>query len=194
MMEGMFITTPRLAAVLMAAVIASAPGTHALQAQSAQKPVPGPVIDGFGATFEVPATSLMPAPDGDYKVKFDVAAPSSDPKAINPGIESVARFLNMQVRAGVRREQMKLAVVLHGGAGKDALDNAGYQKRHGVANPNLPLLEALNRAGVRIFLCGQTAASRGLGWDEIAPVAKVALSAMTAHAVLAREGYSTNPF
>lgn len=154
----------------------------------------GPVIPSFGATFEVPEGSLMPPRDGDYKVKFDVASSASDPRAVNPGIESVARFLNMQVRAGVPPAQVKLAVVLHGTAGRDALGHAGYRKRHGVDNPNLALLEALDRAGVRVYLCGQTAAGRGLGWNEIAPVAKVALSAMTAHAILAREGYSTNPF
>jgi intracellular sulfur oxidation DsrE/DsrF family protein len=58
----------------------------------------------------------------------------------------------------------------------------------------LPLIDALNRAGVRIYLCGQSAAGRGVKWDEITPMVKVALSAMTMHAELAREGYSTNPF
>lgn len=167
-------------------------------AVSAQRPTParqsGPVIDKYGATFAVPEGSVMPPRDGEYKVKFDVASSASDPTTVNPGIESLARFLNMQVRAGVPLEQMKLALVVHGSAGRDLLGHAGYRQRHGVDNPNLPLLEALDRAGVRIILCGQTAAGRGLGWDEIAPVAKVALSAMTAHALLAREGYSTNPF
>lgn len=153
----------------------------------------GPVIQPFGSTFEVPADSVMP-PDAEYKVKFDAAASPQDPKAVNPAIDSVARFLNMQVGAGVPREKMKLALVLHGSAAKDALGNAGYRARHGVDNPNLPLLEALAGAGVRIYLCGQSAAGRGIKWDEVAPVAKVALSAMTAHAMLAREGYSTNPF
>ncbi len=157
-------------------------------------PTPGPVIEAFGATHDVPVASLTPSPAVEYKVKFDVAVAPADPKAVNPAIETVARFVNMHVRAGVPLSNVKAALILHGSAARDALGHPGYRARHGVDNPNLPLLEALARAGVRVYLCGQSAAGRGLGWDEIAPVASVALSAMTAHAVLAREGYTTNPF
>jgi intracellular sulfur oxidation DsrE/DsrF family protein len=48
---------------------------------------------------------------------------------------------------------------------------------------------------VRIILCGQSAA--GLGLDETAdllPGVEVALSAMTAHALLQQDGYTVNPF
>ena len=188
--HGRHVTVVLLTLTAMAAALS----TPVLAQQAAPTRQTGPVIDKFGATFAVPEGSVMPPRDGDYRVKFDVATSASDPSAVNPGIESVARFLNMQVRAGVPATQMKLALIVHGSAGRDLLGHAGYKKRHGVDNPNLPLLDALDRAGVRIYLCGQTAAGRGLGWDEIAPVAKVALSAMTAHAMLAREGYSTNPF
>lgn len=156
--------------------------------------VSGPVISPWGATYVVPPDSLKPPSDATLKVKFDVATSPQDPKAVNPAIETLARFLNMHVRDGVPRERITLALVLHGSAARDALSNGGYRARHGVDNPNLPLLEALDAAGVRIYLCGQSAAGRGLGWNEIAPVAKVALSAMTAHALLAQEGFSTNPF
>lgn len=185
----------RLGFFLVAVVACS--GQLAAQG-AAQAPAParqaGPVIQPYGATFEVPKSAVMPPADAEYKVKFDAATSSEDPKAVNPAIDSLARFLNMQVRAGVPREQMKLALVLHGSAARDALGDAGYRARYGVDNPNLPLMKALADAGVRIYLCGQSAAGRGLKWDEVAPVAKVALSAMTAHAILAREGYSTNPF
>ena len=64
----------------------------------------------------------------------------------------------------------------------------------GIDNPNLPLLEALKRAGVRVYLCGQSAGSRGITAAEMAPSVQMALSAMTAHLVLNAEGYVLNPF
>ena len=176
-------------AILLAATSLTAQGPG----QPPARPKAGPVISPFGATYAVPGTALMLAAETDYKVKFDVSAGQSDPSAVNAGIDSVARFINMHVRAGVPLPRLQAALVLHGSAARDALGHAGYRARFGVDNPNLALLEALARAGVRIYLCGQSASARGLGWEEVAPVAKIALSAMTAHAVLAQEGYSTNP-
>ncbi|MEE2877945.1 MAG: DsrE family protein, partial [Pseudomonadota bacterium] len=43
-------------------------------------------------------------------------------------------------------------------------------------------------------LCGQTAAAREIEKDDLIPGVQIALSAMTAHAVLANQGYSLNPF
>jgi intracellular sulfur oxidation DsrE/DsrF family protein len=85
-------------------------------------------------------------------------------------------------------------MVLHGGAAKDALSNEAYRKRFGVDNPNLPLLEALVQAGARIYLCGQSAGSRGITKADMAAPVKLALSAMTAHLVLQMDGYHVNPF
>lgn len=163
---------------------------------SAQTPprLAGPVIEPFGATFAPPADAWTPAPSTDLKVAFDVAAANPDPKAINSGIDTIARYLNMHARAGMPAANVKAALVVHGTAARDMLSHDAYRKRHGIDNPNLPLLDALHRAGVRIYLCAQSAAGRGIQWDEVAPPVKVALSAITAHALLAREGYSVNPF
>ncbi len=181
---------------VLAAVVLLAHGVSARQSAPPSSPakVSGPAIEKYGATFEVPGAVLVPSPEVEYKVKFDVASAAGDASAVNPALDTVARFVNMHVRAGVPHDRVKAAVILHGGAARDALGDAGYRARHGAANPNLPLLEALDRAGVRVYVCGQSVASQGFTWDELAPVAKLALSAMTAHAVLEREGYTTNPF
>ncbi|MGQ0733429.1 MAG: DsrE family protein [Acidobacteriota bacterium] len=184
----------RVLAAALGVVAALGIAAQAPQTGSTTPRKTGPVIEPYGGTFDVPANFLMPSPDVDYKVKFDVGAPSDDPKAVNRAIDSVARFLNMQVRAGVPRDKMKLALILHTTAAKDVLDHAAYRARFGMDNPNVPLLQALDRAGVPIYVCGQSLAGRGMKFEEVVPAVKVALSAMTMHALLAREGYSTNPF
>lgn len=160
-----------------------------VEAQSIGTAARGPVIPDFGPVFDIPSPDLATPTDHTYRVVFDVTRAAEKPESVNPNIESLARFLNMHARAGVPTERMQLALVLHGAAGKDALDNEGYRKRFGVDNPNLPLLRALEGAGVRMYLCGQTAMSRGLARTELSPQVKVALSAMTALAVLQEQGY-----
>lgn len=174
-------------AVLLLALCAALPGAG--HAQSVGTASPGPVIQGFGAVFDVPSPDLKTPTDATYRVVFDVGRGADSPTAVNAGIETLARFLNMHAREGVPLERMRLALVLHGNAGKDALQNAAYRERYGVDNPNLPLLEALSRAGVQMYLCGQTAMSRGLPKEKLAPQVQMALSAMTALVHLQDQGY-----
>ena len=88
----------------------------------------------------------------------------------------------MHTAAGIPRENIQLAVVVHGQATNDLLTPEAYAARFdGAENPNAPLIVALASEGVRIIPCGQSAA--GLGLDETAdllPGVEVALSAMTA--------------
>ena len=126
-------------------------------------------------------------------VAFDVAEQGAQGK-VNRRFESLARFLNMQARAGVPPEQVELALVVHGKAGFDLLDNKRFAEKFGGDNPNAPLLAALQKHGVRILLCGQSAAYNDIDHAQLLPGVEMALSAMTAHALLQQSGYTLNPF
>jgi intracellular sulfur oxidation DsrE/DsrF family protein len=154
----------------------------------------GPAIGTFGAVYTVERPSFPTPEDMTYRVAFEVAQGAEEPDQVNPRIDTLARFLNMHAQAGVPRENMKLALVLHGTAGKDALGNEGYRRRYGIDNPNAALVQALHAFGVRVVLCGQTQMHRGLRRAELAPGVEVALSAMTALAALQSRGYQVNPF
>lgn len=168
--------------------------TSASQGQAATPPRHmGPVVEHFGGVFDVPNPGLQPPTDRDLKLRFDVRV-GPEPGELNSGFDTVARFLNMHARAGVPRERLKAALVIHGTAGKDTLDAAAYRRRFGKDNPNLALLDELHAAGVRIYLCGQTSAARNLPRAEVTPAVTIAYSAMTAHLVLESEGYVLNPF
>jgi intracellular sulfur oxidation DsrE/DsrF family protein len=157
-------------------------------------PVRGPLVPDFGPSYVVPNPGLATPMLQELKVRFDVAASPAEVAAINPQLEAAARFLNMHAKAGVSPERLKVALVVHGQAGKDVLTSDAYRARHGIDNPNVPLLVALKKVGVRIYLCGQTAGTRGFAPHELEPPARMALSAMTAHLVLNSEGYVLNPF
>ena len=177
------------AGVLPLAVLCSLVPVDALDAQALGTPTTGPVIEDFGPVFDVPFLEVETDTEMIYRVVFEVAETSANPGDVNPYIESVARFLNMQARAGVPLENMQLALVLHGSAAKDALAPLPFQERWGTSNRNIELLAALGRAGVEIYMCGQSAMSRGLHDDDLVPEVQMALSAMTAIAMLKERGF-----
>ena len=149
----------------------------------------GPVIEDFGPVFRIESPDF-PTPRGQVlRAVFDVSESAAEPDQLNRRLESAARFLNMHGQAGVPASDLRVALVVHGTAGKDLLDHEGYRRRHGGDNPNLALIAALVEAGAEVVLCGQTQVSRGLDRSELASGVKVALSAMTALVALQENGF-----
>lgn len=178
--------------VLLAGLTLGALATHGLAAQPVARP--GPVIAAFGPVYDIPVADFATPADRAYRVVFEVAEAPADSTVLNRNLETAARFLNMHVRAGVPRDSLVAAVVLHGPAARAALRHDAYRARFGVDNPDLALLEALHAAGVPIILCGQSSMSRGFYPDLVAAPVRIALSAMTALTVLQQDGYVLNPF
>jgi intracellular sulfur oxidation DsrE/DsrF family protein len=180
--------------LIPAAVVVLACGTWAAATVGAAPQATfGPVLENYGPVYYMGPVDLPTPTDRDFRGLFDVAAAGPD-DTHSPAIETVARFLNMHAQAGVPRERLGAALVLHGGAGKYALTHAAYRERYGVDNPNLELIEELRGAGVEIVICGQTAGARGFARDQIADAVGVALSAMTAHKLFQDQGYQIVAF
>jgi len=158
-----------------------------------QRASAGPMITSAGAVFSVSPDLATPL-DRDYKVAFEIAAPSNAPDRMNQSINTVARFLNMHAQAGVPENRLSGAIVAHGGASFELLDDEAYRAKFGVANPNAELIRELIAAGQPVLLCGQSAASRGVNHADLIPGVKVALSAMTAFMILQADGYRVNPW
>ncbi|WP_417621968.1 DsrE family protein [Parasphingorhabdus sp.] len=153
----------------------------------------GPVFEDFGPTAPVQEDEPVAA-DAAFKIAFDVAK-EAEPDKINRTIESAARFINMHVKAGVQPENIRLAIVVHGGASLD-LTNQEFFAAHkeGRTNASAAAIAQLQQHGVEFYLCGQSAAAHGIGNADLLPGVKMSLSAMTAHALLQQQGYSLNPF
>ncbi|WP_240704825.1 DsrE family protein [Croceicoccus sediminis] len=153
----------------------------------------GPVFTQYGP--HAPVETDIPIPAGTvFKVAFDASDRAEDGK-INRKFESLARFINMHVANGVPEQDIRLAIVLHGGAVDDVLSDDAYGKRHdGAANPNADLVRQLLAHDVRFIVCGQSATASNIEKSDLMEGVEMALSAMTAHALLNREGFTTNPF
>lgn len=153
----------------------------------------GTAIPGYGKVASVETDMAIPK-KAKFKIRFDVTK-AGDADAVNRSFDTAARFINMHVENGVPLENINLALVVHGPATLDLAKDERYGAAHeGAANPNAPLIAALAEKGVRIILCGQAAVAHDVAGEDLLPGVEVALSAMTAHALLDAEGYTLNPF
>lgn len=153
------------------------------------KRISGPIIQDFGATFEVNNPDFPIDPNKQYKVLFDIYNSPADSSQINSSLNTLARFLNMHAQAGVPPENLHVACVIHNQASIAAMNDEAYQERFGIPNPNTPLLHALADAGANIYMCGQSIHARGLDRDRLAEPVQVALSAITVILSLEQDGY-----
>lgn len=151
----------------------------------------GPLITGYGK--HAPVDSKSNLKDTTFKVAFDVGK-AAQPGELNRQFDSLARFINMQVAAGVPKENIHLALVVHGKASFDLLNNDTYQEAHLLDNKNIPLIQTLLANNVRVILCGQTAAAYDISLPQLISGSEIELSAMTAHALLQQQGYTVTPF
>jgi intracellular sulfur oxidation DsrE/DsrF family protein len=158
----------------------------------ADKFIAGPAIKNYGKHAKV-QQQLDFDQNRLFKIAFDISEQAEIGK-INRQIETLARFINMHVANGVPAKNIHLALVVHGKAGFDLLKAPLYQEKFKKKNTNNALLQALMNNQVEVLLCGQSAAYFDIAKDMLMPGVKMALSAMTAHAVLQSNGYSVNPF
>lgn len=178
----------KLVPTLAICALAAGAAAQAADDPSSQPPRAGPVIEGFGPFVRVPEPGFATPVDGAMRAVFDVAR-TDDPGKPNRHLESAARFLNMHADAGRAPGTLEAAIVVHGPAARDLLNDRAHLARQGTENPSSALLRALMDSGVEVILCGQTAAFGGYRADELLPGVKLALSAMTALVSLQDQGY-----
>jgi intracellular sulfur oxidation DsrE/DsrF family protein len=178
---------------LLIAIVAAA--LAVLPAGAADEPSSSstPAIEGYGKIHPLPKGAYQPDPRATYKVVFAMTAPSRRPGDVNPAIERVARAVNLYVSAGVPLSHLRFVAIAYGPATQIALDDAHYKSAFGVANPNLPVIARLRKAGVDIAVCGQAVAEHQYENEWIDPSVTVALSALTTITSLENQGYHLMP-
>ncbi len=152
-----------------------------------------PAIHTAGGMHALPQAAYQPDAKASYKVVFGLTKAADKPDQVNPGIERVARTVNLYASAGVPVKQLHFVAVASGGATAIALDDAHYRKQFGVANPNLPVIEELRKAGVDVAVCGQAVAEHSYPYDAVDARVTLALSALTTITELQQKGYALVP-
>ncbi len=112
----------------------------------------------------------LPNPNIVYKVVFDIgkAAPKID--EVNPGLVSIARYLNTLAKNSVPADHRKIVVVFHQGGTEMILNNAAFKARNeGHDNPNIAMIRNMKKAGVDFRVCGQAVLGRNIEQNTILP-------------------------
>jgi intracellular sulfur oxidation DsrE/DsrF family protein len=150
-----------------------------------------PVIAGHGGVVPLPRAAEQPKEGA--KAVFDITA-DAKPDEMNKGLESVARLLNLYGAAGLKAGDVQIVAVFHCDADKAVLNDVAYAARFKVAaNPNLPLIRDLRKAGVKLFVCGQSLHHLGFKAEEVTEEVPVADAAMLVLISKQADGYAYIP-
>lgn len=158
--------------------------------------VPGkyPVLDDYGPVHLFPEAAMQPDRTLRYRVIFDIAKSSKKPDEINPGLNHIARFLNIMGAGGIKPEDMDLAAVFHGHAVSGVLNNEVFRTRYNTDNPNSRLIKSLAKAGVKLYVCGQTLIEKEFMREWVHEGIALASAAMVVVSTCQLKGYAYQPF
>lgn len=146
------------------------------------------IIKDYGTINDLEKV-VDPDPGLVYKIVIDLKAQSPDPARINPGLNNIARMLNLYAAGDIQPKQLKVVAAIHGNATFTVLNNKGYKSKYGVDNPNLELISQLKSAGVDLYICGQSLVARNGGFDNVNPDITIALSMLTVVTERQMKGY-----
>ena len=150
-----------------------------------------PVIANHGGVVRLPDAAQQPR--AWTKLLVDLTS-GSDADKLNPGLERVAKYLNIYAGGGAEPADVKIAVVFHGDATLAVLNSEAYAAKFKTdGNPNLKLLQQLHESGVELYVCGQSLISKGSEPKDVAVFIDTAVSALTAVVNLQADGYAYVP-
>lgn len=150
-----------------------------------------PIIPKHGGVL--PRPKAVEQPRAGAKVVFDATA-EAKPADVNKGLDRVARLLNLYGANGLKAQDVKITIVLHGEATKSVLNDTAYKTRFQIVqNPNLSLIRELQKAGVEVLVCGQALNYKGFPDGDVADGIPIAAAALTVVINKQTDGYSYIP-
>ena len=153
-----------------------------------------PIIKSYGGIYPMPEAVETPRSDLDYRIVIDVRSGPSSPGEINPALNNIARMLNLHAVGGVPAERIRVKAVIHNLATPTIADNATYQEKFGMDNPNIGLIQELTDAGVELYVCGQSMIARDYPLEGLNPNIKLSISALTVMTTYEIQGYTSLVF
>ena len=150
-----------------------------------------PTIEKYGAVVRFPDAAQQPRSGS--KLLIDITK-GGEPDKVNPALDKVARFLNIYASAGKQPARAEFAVVFHGSATLAILNSKAYEAEFGTnGNPNKELVMQLHKAGVRMYVCGQSLTEKEKQTTDVIEYVDTAVSALTTCVNLQSDGYAYIP-
>jgi intracellular sulfur oxidation DsrE/DsrF family protein len=153
-----------------------------------------PLIKNSEWSAIFPVKNIQEKPDVAmrYKLLINMTQWSKDTSAIrqiNGGLAEVGRIINLHIAAGIPKENLDIAMVVHGGALNVYLTNEAYRKKFNVDNPNLDILKQFTSIKTRLLACGQAELFFNIPAADMIPDVKTALTAKVVLSTYQLKGY-----
>ncbi len=149
-----------------------------------------PIVKGYGGIYEIDNVVEQLEANKQVKIIVELVSGNETPEEYSFWVNNVARLMNLHVIEGVSSANLDVKVIVHGPAVFDLLSHGNYFEKYRIPkNPNIPVLEALDKAGADIIICGQSLIARDLGRNEIWEKTHVATSALTTITKNVADGY-----
>jgi hypothetical protein len=144
----------------------------------------------WSGVFPIKNVTEKADPSMKYKLLFNMTAWTRDStKSINEGLAEVGRIINLHVAAGVPKENLELAIVIHGSALNVYLNNETYLKKFKTNNPNIDILKQFLALNTHLIACGQAEVFFQMPPENMLPDVKTAFSAKVALSTYQLKGY-----
>lgn len=153
-----------------------------------------PVINPYGKIYANSKASFQPNKAiKTHRVIFNITKGAKSPKEVNPGLERVARTINLYASTGINPSSLKFVAVISGDATSSALNNDEYKSKYGVDNPNIDLIKQLKKLGVDVSMCFQAWNEHNFNQEWLDKNVNFSLSALTTMIYLQQKGYVLVP-
>ena len=183
-----------LAAIALALLLPKGPVLLLPQGPAGWPPAAAPVVPAADGFVTIPGAAVQPARDQTYRAIFDATRAAGKPGELLPAVNMLGSELNAFGVAAVPPSQVRLAMVFHGAALDGILDDAHYRAKFRRGNPNLPVLAALRKNGVELYVCGQYLAAMKIPPASLAHEVKLATDAELVLIELQNRGYALMSF
>ena len=156
-------------------------------------PLPPTIVNTDGY---VPISHPAVAPDKTrtYRFVVNVTRAGKTPDAPAMGVLQAGDTINTLRAGGVPMDHIQVVLAFHDAALDSILSEAAYKAKHGVMNPNLPILQSLKRHGVHLFVCGQNLAADNVDPKTLTPLVTIAADALVVLVTYQNRGYALLSF
>ena len=165
-----------------------------LKWDKAKKIAQYPLIKNSEWSLALPVSGVTDSIDPAMKYKLLFAMEvwgrdSASKTKINEGLAEIGRIINLHIAAGVPKENLELAIVIHGAPMNVYLKNEVYQKKFKTNNPNLDILKQFIDIRTNLIACGQAEIYFNMPASDMIPEVKTAYSAKVALSTYQLKGY-----
>jgi intracellular sulfur oxidation DsrE/DsrF family protein len=147
-------------------------------------------IKNFGAIY--PYNELITKQDEglDRKIIFSISNPAKKVHLVNPGLNAIARLLNIYEYEQISSKRIYVSAVVFGEGVSSVLNNSTYINRYFVQNPNSELIHSLTKAHVKIYACWQSMQDYNINEHMVDSEIEIVNSAMNILSHFQQDKYS----